>query len=129
MNFAHGISAVAPSDSNKIRWQLMKYIDDLRLKLTAIGGSLYEGEWALICDAPPGYTWNATGATSLTIPVANHSQTWYAQAIRGAADDLAAGLSRVTDPDHLASIRHELGDDMWGAGDDASDELFLKDSK
>jgi hypothetical protein len=96
----------------------MKLINNLRKQLATIGASLDDtsNEHALNCDAPSGYVWRANGCTCITIHFATNRQSWLAQAIReDGLPQLKMGLVKVTDPEEIEAMRHDLDDDSWGA--------------
>ena len=101
----------------------MKMIKDLQRKLESIGATLdTQAEQFVVCDSPSGYVWRANGNTSLTIQYKNNGgQSWLAQALRDEMPNLKMGLEKVTDEKRLAEIRWDLGDDSWGAPEDAPD--------
>lgn len=103
----------------------MKIIEQLRAKLAAVGATLDEGDgYTLNCDAPSGYVWQANDCTTIAIHVANNSQSWASEAIRkDGMPRLKMGLRKVTDTDERDSYRYDLGDDTWGAADDAPETI------
>ena len=102
---------------------MSKIIDDLRTKITAIGGTLDAGDYSLHLDAPAGYVWRANGMPSLSIHYATNSESWLTQAVRAERDNLHMGLQRETDEARLAEIRWDLGEDDWDAAPDAPARL------
>jgi hypothetical protein len=97
----------------------VKAIQDLKTRMTALGGSLDEYEEFFCLDAPSGYVWRSNGNTSMTITFSNGSETWLTKAILEEMDNIRMGLERVTDPARFAEIRHLQDDDSWGAPEHA----------
>lgn len=97
----------------------MKLINQLRERMTRIGGKLDEYDDFFCLDAPSGYVWACNGNTSVSIRFANSGQTWLADAIKTEMPNLNMGLELVTDPIRIEQIRYDLDDDTWGAKSDA----------
>lgn len=95
----------------------MKLIDQLERDLARVGASLDpDRDWTLNCDAPCGYVWAANGCRTITIQWATNRQTWLVDALKNdGLPRLRMGLRKVTDQTELAAMRHDLGDDTWGA--------------
>lgn len=101
----------------------MKVIFKLRQQLASMGATLDVSDYSLNCDAPIGYVWTANGCCAYSIPYATNSQQWLSEAIRAEMPSLKLGLRKVTDPDEIAEKRFELGDDEWGAPENAPDVI------
>ncbi len=99
----------------------MKAIDKLEAQLNKIGATLdrANADYTLNCDAPKGYVWRANGATNLAIHYATNQQTWLVEAIKEEMPALKMGLEKVVWPEEIKRIQWELGEDDWGAPEDA----------
>lgn len=100
----------------------MKAIEKLRGQLQAIGGTLDDTSYALHCDAPPGYVWNANACMGYTIHYATNSQSWLTVALREEMPALKMGL-RLATPEELAGIRWDNDDDTIAAPEGAPEEI------
>ena len=100
----------------------MKMIERLRDQLRQIGATLDDtsNEYALCCDAPSGYVWRANGCASIAIHFATNREAWLSLAIKeDGLPRLRMGLKKVTRQQQIAEMRHLLGDDTWGAAENA----------
>lgn len=91
-----------------------------------MGGTLdyNEQENSFSMDTPSGYVWRANGCTCIAVQWANnHGQTWMEKALKDDADRWEMGMEKVTDPAELKRIRWELGEDEWGAADEAPERI------
>lgn len=70
------------------------------------------------CDAPVGYVWHCNGCRAIPVQWDNGSQTWLVKAIADViANDLSAGLDKVTDEQEIEAHEWDTGEPYRAAAD------------
>jgi hypothetical protein len=104
---------------------MSKMLDRLEKQLAPHGATIDRCGMFFCLDAPSGYLWVANGSTSISVTHENHGgQTWMADAIKDAVNQIRDGLAKEDDPAEIERLRFEMDED-WGAPDGAPDFIDL----